>query len=43
MLCRDNKEVCKQSKEQIYSIEDTWPSQEQAEPGESPYSGQSFA
>jgi hypothetical protein len=42
MLCRDNKEICKHCKEN-YSTEDTWRSQEEAEPGESLYSGQSFA
>jgi Chromo (CHRromatin Organisation MOdifier) domain len=40
MLCRDNKEVCMHCKE--YNIEDTWRSQEEAEPGESPDSGQSL-
>jgi hypothetical protein len=42
MLCRDNKEICKHYTENIYSIGVTWRSQEEAEPGESPYSGQSL-
>jgi hypothetical protein len=42
MLCRDNKGVCRLCKQGNYSIEDTWRSQEEAEPGESPYSCQSL-
>jgi hypothetical protein len=43
MPCRDNKEVCKHCSQKTYSTGDTWRSQKEAEPGESPYSCQSFA
>jgi hypothetical protein len=43
MLCRDTRKESIRTINKYYNIEDTWRSQEEAEPGESPYSGQSLA